>query len=273
MERSCLGHTVTAPERAHRSVSQLQSFKRCGYAYKLSRIDKVWERPAAWLAMGSAVHEGAEVWEKSGRTLTLDEVKRVTSESYAAHIEESTAVTPNLEYWHRSGPYDGEVDVERRYGLALEHVERLVSWHLAHPDQTIWVAEDGTPAIEIGFDFELDGVLIRGFIDAVRVVDGEPRVVDYKSGAKVPDDPFQLGVYKIAMKHQYGLDVNSGEYFMTKTGKPTFPYDLSEYTTESVSAQFSELEDSIQAGRFEPSPEPSKCRMCSVSLACEFNSA
>ena len=66
----------------HRSVSQLQQYTKCPMAYKLSRIDKVWQRPAAWLIQGSAVHEAIEAWEKSGRTMTLEEATEDDLESY-----------------------------------------------------------------------------------------------------------------------------------------------------------------------------------------------
>lgn len=260
--------------RKHRSVSQINQFSRCGYSYKLSRIDHAWERPAAWLGQGSAVHEAAEAWEKSNRTMSLEEAQDVFRESYERHINEACEITPNTEYWYASGPYRGEVDIERRYKIGLEQVEKFVNWHMAHPDQVIWITPDGTPAIELAFDFDLDGVLVRGYIDAVRVVDGEIRVVDYKTGNK-PGDDFQLGVYGVALAEMYGIDPPKlGEYYMAgksgQPGKPTYPFDLTEWTRERVSERFAQLEADLKAEKFEPDPEPSKCAFCSVSLACSF---
>jgi putative RecB family exonuclease len=62
----------------------------------------------------------------------------------------------------------------------------------------------------------------------------------------------------------------TGDYWMGKSGKPTVPYDLSEWTRDKVTGKFKELEDNIRAGRFDPLPESSKCRFCSVSYACEY---
>lgn len=256
--------------RKHRSVSQYNQFNRCGHSFYLSRIQGVWSRPAAWLGQGSAVHEAAEAWEKSNRTMTLEETQEVFRESYAKHIDEACETTPNLDYWFASGPYRGEADIERRFGIGLEQVEKFINWHLAHDDQVIWIAPDGTPGIEIGFDFDLDGVLIRGFIDAVRVVDGEVRVVDYKTGNN-PGDDFQLGVYGVALAEMYGIDPPKlGEYFMGRTGKPTYPYQIDEWTRERVSERFRQLDEDIKAEKFDADPEPSKCRFCSVALACDF---
>jgi putative RecB family exonuclease len=135
----------------------------------------------------------------------------------------------------------------------------------------IWVAPDGTPGIEIGFDIDLDGVLVRGFIDAV-IDQGQYGVWvrDNKTGNK-PGDTFQLGVYAVALAEQYGIQQPVfGDYWMGRTGKPTDVYVLEEWDRQSVSAKFRELEDNITAGRFDPDPEPSKCRLCDVSASCEY---
>src|SRR5690606_29952771 len=70
----------------YRSVSQLKQYQKCGYSYYLARIEREWERPAAWLPQGLAVHEAAEEYEKSGRTMSLDKMQDVFQESSAALI-------------------------------------------------------------------------------------------------------------------------------------------------------------------------------------------
>lgn len=255
----------------HRSVSQCNSYERCPYAFKLARIDKVWQRPAAWLAQGSAVHEAAEAYERSGRTMTLEQAQDVFRESYATHIEAACEVTPNFEVWFKSGPYGGEVDIERRYQIGLDQVQKYLDWYEAHPDEVIWVSPDGTPGIELGFDIDLDGVQVRGFIDAV-IDQGEygVRVRDNKTG-NTPGDDFQLGVYAVALAEQYGIKKPMfGDYWMGKPGKPTHVYVLEDWDRAAVSKKFRELQDNIEAGRFDPDPEPSKCRFCDVSWACDF---
>jgi putative RecB family exonuclease len=254
----------------HRSVSQINQYNRCPYAYKLARIDKVWQRPAAWLAQGSAVHEAAEAWEKSGRTMTLEAAQDVFRDSYATHITEACETAPNFEVWFKSGPYGGEVDIERRYGIGLEQVGKYIDWYTNHPDEVIWIAPDGTPGIELGFDIDLDGVPVRGFIDAV-ITDGENVIVrDNKTGNQ-PGDDFQLGTYAVALAEQFGVPAPQvGDYFMCRPGKPTYPYQLTDWNRQSVTAKFKELEENITAGKFDPDPEPSKCMFCDVSWACDY---
>lgn len=262
---------MSEPEKkVYRSVSQLQQYERCPHAYYLARIEKAWKRPAAWLAQGSAVHEALEARERSGRTMTLEETQDSFRESYAKHINEATAITPNLEFWFRSGPYDGAKDIERRYGLGLDQVVRYFEWTDAHPDEVIWISEDGTPGIELEFDFDLDGIWIRGFIDQVLKVGDEYVVRDLKMGSKVPQDDFQLGVYGLAIKELYGIEASVADYWMGKSGKPTYPYDISDWTREVVSEKFRELEDNIQAGRFDPNPDPDRCNFCDVASSCNY---
>ncbi|QFG04552.1 Cas4 exonuclease [Mycobacterium phage Jeeves] len=256
-----------------RSVSQLNQYTRCPMSYKLARLDKVWQRPAAWLPQGTAFHTVAEVYEKAraeGREMTLAQCQDIFREEYSRDINALTADTPNFEWWFHSGPYNGLRDTERRYEVGLEQVEKFWNWR-TNEGQEIWVTPEGKPAIELQFSIELDGIRVRGFIDAVVVVNGEPRVRDYKTGNK-PGDDFQLGVYALAIFILFGVKVNTGDYYMAgKKGRPaviTHPFDLTDWTREAITARFHEVEEQIQAGNFEPDPEPDKCGFCDVALSC-----
>ncbi|ALA48173.1 exonuclease [Mycobacterium phage Phlei] len=257
----------------HRSVSQLHLYLKCPMAYKLQRIDKVWSRPAAWLPQGTAFHtvaEAYEIWLSYGMPLTLDEAQDMFRHFYSKDVAAFTAETPNFDWWTWSGPYNGERDLERRFHLGMEQVEKFVAWRET-VGQEIWETPDGTPAIELGFEIDLDGVPVKGVIDAVVVVDGRLRVRDYKTG-KLPSDSLQLGVYAVALKQQFGVDVIEGDYFVVgkKGKKPALSstYDLSEWTLDRVTGLFRELEDDLRAGKFDPDPEPEKCGFCDVSYFC-----
>ncbi|QDK03512.1 Cas4 exonuclease [Mycobacterium phage PainterBoy] len=302
---------MTVVDLPLRSVSQLNQYTRCPQAYKLARIDKVWPRPAAWLPQGTAFHTVAEHIEKSlaeGRLVGLEEAQELFKEEYSKDIGALCEETPNFDWWFHSGPYNGERDIERRYHIGLEQVEKFMNWRSIKGQEIWWTpgitdprcvvsdeanftipaapeeriihrsecgCEPAKPAIELSFAIILDTpigpIKVRGFIDAVVVVGGEPRVRDYKTGSK-PGDDFQLGVYGLAIKKLYGVDVNTGDYFMAgKKGKKpvvTVPYDISEWTEEKVSDRFHEVEKGIQSGEFEPLPEADKCAFCDVSYFC-----
>lgn len=220
------------------------------------------------------MHEAAEAYEKgkvSGEPLTVHDAQDVFRESYQTHINEACEVTPNFEYWFASGPYQGEEDIERRYGIGLQQVEKFVNWTETHPEDVVWIAEDGTPGIEIGFDIDLDGVKVRGFIDAV-LMNGcgdEVHVRDLKTGNQ-PGDDFQLGVYGVALAEQYGVIATTGDYWMGKSGKPTYPFKIGEWTRERVSERFHDLEEKLQAGDFPALPDQRVCNFCDVAAHCEY---
>jgi len=256
-----------------RSVTQLNSYTNCPQAYKLARIDKVWSRPAAWLPQGTAFHAVAElyeIWMDYGLPLSLEEAQDIYRWFYAKDVGAMANETPNFEWWFWSGPYNGERDVERRYEIGLEQVEKFIEWR-NFTGQQIWITPSGAPAIELCFEIELDGILVRGYIDAVVVTKDGLRVRDYKTGNK-PGDDFQLGVYATAIEIMFGIRPSHGDYFMVgKKGKKpllTGPHPLFEWDRERVTRAFHEVEARIQVGDFEPDPEPGKCRFCDVNYSC-----
>ena len=260
---------TTPEEQEHRSVSQYNTYQKCPYAYKLSRVEKVWSRPAAWLAQGSAVHEACEAWERSNREMSLEDTQNVFKESYERHTNEMCEITPDFSRWFASGPYKGEQDIERRYSIGLQHVETYITYYENHPDEVIWVDPvTGVPGIELAFDIVLDGVLVRGFIDAV-IQKGEDLIVrDTKTGNK-PGDEFQLATYSVGLNEVYKLDKLQLEYFMTKTGT-TISYPIDDWNKERVTTMFKELEDNIKEERFDAKPSKTNCLFCDVSESCEF---
>lgn len=255
----------------HRSVSQVKQLKECPYRYKLSRIDRVWQRPAAWLPHGTAVHETAEAWERSGRSMTREETHEVFSRAYSKATGRLCEQTPNFDWWSSSGRYRGEQDVERRYQIGLDHVDRYVSYYADQaPNEVIWITPEGEPAIELAFDLDLDGVQVKGYIDQViEMPSGEIRVRDIKTGAS-PGDDFQLATYKLAVE-QLGPVVRHGDYWMAKAGKPTVPYELGEWSKERLTDIYGEADQAILNERFDPDPDPAKCRRCPVNLSCDYS--
>jgi putative RecB family exonuclease len=79
-------------------------------------------------------------------------------------------------------------------------------------------------------------------------------------------------VYSVAIEKLYGVKPPYGDYFMVgkKGSKPrlTGPHNLSYWTRERVTERFHEVEAQIQAGNFDPLPEPDKCGFCDVNYHC-----
>ncbi|UBI10024.1 PD-(D/E)XK nuclease family protein [Corynebacterium coyleae] len=264
-----VGLGTPKPRVDYRSVSQYNTFARCAYRYRLERIDRAWQRPASWLSQGVAVHAAMEAWEKSGREMSLEALIDVHDTEFIKSVEEQAKTTPNFDYWFGSGPYDGPTDIERRFGLGREQIEKLTRWATEHPDEKVWITPDGEPAVEVEFFEEMGGVKVKGFIDLVLETPEGLVVRDYKTGAK-PGDAFQLTVYAEALRLKYGVDVVAGDFMMGKTGKPTIAHRITDEDRKAVHEGFEWLEKKIQAGEYEPSPSKSNCTMCAVRTACEF---
>lgn len=260
---------LTRVRTMHRSVSQIQQYERCPHAFYLQRVERAWQRPAAWLPHGLAVHKAVEMIERSSRQMPLAEAEDVFREEYADQTNRLASDGVSMSWWFPSGPYDGPADVERRYGLGLEQVGRYDQWIRSHPEDVIWMTPDGEPAIELGFDIELDGVQMIGYIDQV-IADLGPR--DVKSGA-TPGDSFQLAAYAVAIEEQYGVRFLAGDYWMGKTGKATKPYDLTVWPRNAVADRLGAMDAAVKAEQFDPKPDPDTCRMCSVQRACAFSLA
>lgn len=256
-----------------RSVSQALQYEKCPYAYYLGRVelddrgDRIWDRPAAWLPMGTAVHAAAEAYERSGRTMTVDAAQAVYRDSYVSETNELLS-TSTMDYWFASGPYGGEADIERRFGIGLAQTEKYVDYYSATgkgSKDVVWVADNGTPGIELGFEVDLDGVKVRGFIDTVFT----EVVNDNKTGAH-PGDEFQLKTYRIALQEQYDLTIDYGQFWMGRTGKPTKPVDLSGTSRSEISDAYHRMDENVKAERFDPKPDPEKCGRCGFNSYCPF---
>lgn len=249
----------------YRSPSQLNQYYRCPYAYYLSRRERVWERPAAWLAHGTAVHRAVELWEQSGRVMTAEETLEAFRDSYRDEINVLLKENPNPKAWFASGPYGGLKDIPRRYEVGQEHVLNVLRFYEEHPDKKPWVDPDGKKWIEKEFRVKFGGVDVVGYIDVV--IDEIP--VDYKTGT-TPGYEEQLATYAGVLKMQWDIPFSKGFFFMAKRGTLTRPYDLTGWSLNRLEDVYGELDENIKAERFDPTPSPEVCGRCPVSTSCEF---
>lgn len=248
-----------------RSVSQVNEYRRCPNAFYLRRVLGVKERPAAWLAQGTAVHRAAEMWERSLRQMGVEDALDIYSASYEEEIEKLAEIAPFRD-WYSSGPYRGEQDVDRRFTIGLQQTEKYVSYYWGPgKHETVWATPSGELALELEFNIILSDIRVRGFIDMVADTPKGVVVRDNKTGNQ-PGDTFQVATYSVALEHLYKERVIFGDYWMGKTGKPTKLYNIEDTDRSGVSSLFTEIDAKIKAEEFPPHDPVSACRYCVNTL-------
>jgi len=134
---------------------------------------------------------------------------------------------------------------------------------------TIWVTPNGDPAVELGLSVEIGGTFVRMYLDAIFVdQDGDLIVTDWKSGSMEPAAPIQLGLYRVALKKTFDVDVRYGGFWMAKKLRD-FPrlYDLSIYTEDVVGRWLNRAAVMEKERIFIPHPS-GLCNACGVREYC-----
>lgn len=153
------------------------------------------------------------------------------------------------------------------------YIQSWLSWRQANPNLHILTMEDGSPAIELGVqaDIEVDDnevIQLKGYIDRVFVDDntGQVLIVDLKTGKTTPNG-MQLGFYKRALKAAYGIDVQYGAYWMAREGSLSSIEDLDRYTDQVIDYWVAKTYAGVKAGVFLPHVT-NLCKGCGVKQHC-----
>ncbi|MFJ8930612.1 RecB family exonuclease [Streptomyces sp. NPDC102364] len=248
-----------------RSVSQVEQYKKCPRQFELQRIERVKPRPAAWSHQGTAFHAAIETYEEGGRRLTADQTADLFHDDYTRLTNKSLVEESNLDRWMTAGP-DGQSDIEARYVLGMEQTRAYVQWAEEH-QPSIWRDEvTGKAGIEMHLTADLGGVQVQGYVDQLLAEpDGSVRVRDLKTGST--KSKFQLQTYGVLTRKVLGVEANSADWYMAKTGGLSRPVDLQGVTEEEVAAEFIALDQGVKAGDF-PARPGFLCRFCDVGYAC-----
>lgn len=269
MSRHCIGG-ITARSVNHRSVSQLNSYSRCGLSYFLSRVaEGVSESPAAWSFQGVAVHKAIESFELSNRTASLGELFDIFTVEWNRLIESAKDREPNLDAWLTGGRKKTENDIRDRYSIGKSQIETYVNYCQTDPLEVWTLPDTGKPAIEVPFDIDVGGIRVVGYIDQIKQDPntGDLLVRDIKTGSKKPHGYKQLVVYRYAIESLYSTPVLWGDYWMAKDGRPCDPIYLGGHARERIQAWFQMMDFAERNGIY-LSNEGDHCRTCSVAPYC-----
>lgn len=260
-------------KKPYLSPSQIETYRRCGWQWKLRYIDKLKIPPAIAMLKGRAVHVGAETnWKQ--KIETREDLKR-------GHIQEAAAAAFETS---KSGGYELTPDEQsighkKVLGEALDRTVALAGAfadHVAPQYQPVMVEE--TFKIEIpNAPYDISG--------RVDMVDEKNRIPDLKTSGKrkqqsEADQSIQLTTYAAGIQIKTGKPVPEVRLdVLVDTKTPQFQQLVSKRERrdfEILVNQVNAVTAGIQAGVFLPAaPGSYVCspRFCGYWNQCPFVNA
>lgn len=164
---------------------------------------------------------------------------------------------PNKEdasWWQANGP---------------EMVDAWISWRKSLPNWQIWETPAHEPAIELELNGTIGETPVKAFLDRIFIDTntGELSVVDLKTGSREPDNPLQLGFYKVLVQKCLGVEVNTGYYWMSRKGGLGQAHDLTRFNEHLIGSMLKQFEKAIESEVFIPHLT-SMCGTCGVRRGC-----
>ncbi len=170
----------------------------------------------------------------------------------------ATKINPNKEdisFWQTSGPV---------------WVEQYIAWRKQNTNWKIWTAPDGRPAIELELIPVVADVPVKMVIDRVFEVNGQLVIVDLKTSKNTPTSTLQLGFYKLGLEETFSIEVNWGNYYMSRGSNTVEMVDLSGYTYDKMEFLIKGFDKARKAGIF--LPNTNSCQyMCGLTAHCQFS--
>lgn len=259
--------------KEHTSFSAFTTWLDCGEKFRLQRIENIQEDPAYYLAGGSAVHHGTEVFDNMYETGQMGFAEAATTavRSFQEYFQAALDERPKAN-WRAGGRKTAQnprgEDAAWWITNGSRQVQQYADWRRTAANFPLWRSDAGTLAVELAVDPTFTGgVKVKGYIDRVFQTSDDLVVVDLKSGSREPASFLQLAVYAIAMEKEYGVRPRYGAYFMTRKAELGTIVDLSSFTEAMVARWFRNFRHGVENDIFIPHVT-SMCGSCGVRQAC-----
>lgn len=188
-------------------------------------------------------------------------------EAWAKHLAEidlknarvagrATKANPNKEdatWWNEQGS---------------KWVDDYIVWRKNNPDWKIWKTPQGVKAIELELNPVIADVPVKMVVDRVFEVNGELVIVDLKTSTRRPTSDLQLGFYKVGIELMLGVEINYGNYWMSRESGTASNIDLSRYNLDMLEYFVSGFDKARKSGIF--LPNLSSCSFCGLTEHCQF---
>ena len=146
--------------------------------------------------------------------------------------------------------------------------DNYILWRKNNPNWKLWTTPQGAKAIELELNPVISGVPVKMFIDRIFEVDGKLVIVDLKTSRARPQSDLQLGFYKIGVEMMLGVEVNLGNYWMSRESGTGEMIDLSRYTLDTLEYFVDGFDKARKAGIFLPNLQ--SCNFCGLTEHCQF---
>jgi len=168
----------------------------------------------------------------------------------------ATKATPNREdgrWWYEQGSI---------------WTDNYIIWRKNNPDWKIWTTPQGVKAIELELNPVIAGVQVKMFIDRIFEVNGQLVIVDLKTSKTRPTSDLQLGFYKVGVEMMLDVEVNLGNYWMSRLAGTGDMIDLSRYTRDTLEYFVEGFDKARKSGIFLPNLQ--SCSFCGLKEHCQF---
>ncbi len=233
------------------SPSSINTFIQCNRKYYYQYIEKLPTSPSIHTVRGNIAHSTLE-------NFYTQDVSEFTEENY----EKKFKVAIQKEFLVQWGNYKEELFFLKlpQQELAVyfeETIFMLFNWcsqflevFKKHYNGNIQETfKHLTPITEM--EFRSDILSVRGFVDAIHLVDGEVHIIDYKTNAKSEikeSIKLQLGIYSLLYEEKHGKLPEKVGVFFLKDKLYLLPVDDkllldAKFAIEQIHAQTSITED------------------------------
>jgi hypothetical protein len=162
----------------------------------------------------------------------------------------------------------GRENGEWWYEQGSKWTDDYITWRKNNPNWKIWTTPQGAKAIELELNPNIAGVPVKMFIDRIFEVDGKLVIVDLKTSRTRPQSDLQLGFYKVGIEMMLGVEVNLGNYWMSRESGTGEMIDLSRYTKDTLEYFVDGFDKARKAGIFLPNLQ--SCSYCGLTAHCQF---
>lgn len=268
----------------HFSYSSLSTYLKCGEQYRLQKIEHVPEIPSWWFVGGRAFHTVTEIIDLEPEKFRKSGLDQLWADVFNAEVSAQAEKFPDLTQWRTAGKKkanpDGE-DYLTWMDLGPLFTQRYLDWRESFSEWRIWEGaiagydpetnsfEPFGPAVELPISVPIGGWAMKGSVDRVyeHKTSGTLLVVDFKTGARMPEGDLQLGTYAVGMELQYGQRPDWGAYFNPRQNKMSSMYNLASYTVDYIAQMGVSFRRGIQNKVFIPH-KTNLCNYCPVNRGC-----